>query len=125
MNVRKKGEGNQNRTSTKKGGWGSKFWSFCNNVIIKCPHTASYQGSSVWENEYWIYWKKHFMCTFYNYLNYIFFWIFVDAIDNKKINHENKFNRKAFHEQENSENWFSEFSCFMKGNKKYFTDILR
>ena len=49
--------------------------------------------------------------------------IFVDVIDNKLIKHENKFNRKVFHEQENSESQFSEFSCFMKGYKKYMTNI--
>ena len=31
------------------------------------------------------------------------------------IKHENKFNRKVFHDRENSENRFSEFSYFMKG----------
>ena len=35
------------------------------------------------------------------------------------IEHENKFNRKVFHDTENSENRFSEFWYFMKGFKKY------
>ena len=39
------------------------------------------------------------------------------------IKHENKFNRKVFHDRENSENQFSEFSYFMKGFKKYIMDI--
>ena len=39
------------------------------------------------------------------------------------IKHDNKFNRKDFHDRENSENWFSEFSYFMKGFKKYIMNI--
>ena len=41
------------------------------------------------------------------------------------IAHENKFNRKVFHDRENSENRFSEFSYFMKGIKKYIMNISR
>ena len=41
------------------------------------------------------------------------------------IKHENKFNRKVFHDRENSENRFSEFSYFMKGFKKYIMNISR
>ena len=37
------------------------------------------------------------------------------------IKHESKFNRKVFHDRENSENQFSEFSYFMKGFKKYIS----
>ena len=37
----------------------------------------------------------------------------------KELNkHKNEFNRKVFQDRENSENRFSEFSCFMKGFKK-------
>ena len=39
--------------------------------------------------------------------------------------HESKFNRKVFHDRENSENRFSEFSYFMKGLKKYIMNISR
>ena len=39
--------------------------------------------------------------------------------------HENKFDRKVFHERENSENRFSEFSYFMKGFKEYIMNIYR
>ena len=41
------------------------------------------------------------------------------------IKHENKFNRKVFHDRENSENRFSEFSYFMKSFKKYIMNIYR
>ena len=41
------------------------------------------------------------------------------------IKHENKFNRKVFDDSENSENRFSEFSCFMKCFKKYIMNISR
>ena len=36
-----------------------------------------------------------------------------------------KTNRKVFHDRENSENRFSEFSYFMKGLKKYIMNISR
>ena len=39
------------------------------------------------------------------------------------IKHENKFKRKVFHDKENSENRFWEFSYFMKGFKKYVMNI--
>ena len=43
------------------------------------------------------------------------------VIDNKRANEaRNQIQLKSHHEQENSE-----YSCFMKGNKNYFTDILR
>ena len=38
---------------------------------------------------------------------------------NELIKHESKFNRKVFHNRENSRNRFSGFSFFMKGFKKY------
>ena len=41
------------------------------------------------------------------------------------IKHENKFNRKVFHDRENSENQFLEFSHFIKGFKKYIMSISR
>ena len=46
-------------------------------------------------------------------------------ITKELIMHENKFNRKVFHDRENSENRFSEFSYFMKGLKKYIITISR
>ena len=36
------------------------------------------------------------------------------------IKHENKSNRKVFHDRENSENRFSEFPYFMKGFKDVY-----
>ena len=30
--------GDQNRTNSNKGGWGSKFWFFQDNLIIDSPH---------------------------------------------------------------------------------------
>ena len=44
-------------------------------------------------------------------------------IDNKRIKRKNKFNRKVFHDRENSENRFSEFLYFMKGFKKDIMSI--
>ena len=41
------------------------------------------------------------------------------------IKHENKFNRKVFHDRENSENQFSGFSYSMKCFKKYIMNISR
>ena len=41
------------------------------------------------------------------------------------IKHKNKFNRKVFHDRENSENRFSEFSYFMKGFKNDIMNISR
>ena len=41
------------------------------------------------------------------------------------IKHKNKFNRKVFHDRENSENRFSEFWYFMKYFKKYIMNISR
>ena len=46
-------------------------------------------------------------------------------ITKELIMHENKFNRKVFHDRENSENRFSEFSYFMKSFKRYIMNISR
>ena len=46
-------------------------------------------------------------------------------ITKELIRHESKFNRKVFHDRENSENRFSEFSYFMKRFKKYIMNISR
>ena len=37
LNVRRKGGGRGAIKIAKKGGAGSKFWIFCDNVIIECP----------------------------------------------------------------------------------------
>ena len=44
-------------------------------------NTAPYQ---VYKNVYWIYWEENNL--FLQLLKYIFFWIFVHGIDNKRIN---------------------------------------
>ena len=44
-------------------------------------NTAPYQ---VYENVYWIYWEENNL--FLQLLKYMFFWIFVHGIDNKRIN---------------------------------------
>ena len=41
------------------------------------------------------------------------------------IKHENKFKKKVFHDKENSENRFWEFSYFLKGFKMYIMNIYR
>ena len=46
-------------------------------------------------------------------------------ITKELIKHKNKFNRKVFHDRENCENQFSEFTYFMKGLKKYIMNISR
>ena len=43
MNVCGKGGGYQNQISPNKRGGGSKFWSFCDNVIIECPPSTIYR----------------------------------------------------------------------------------
>ena len=61
------------------------------------------------------------------YFMFPFFFKFLQAplITNELIKHKNKFNMKVFHDRENSENQFSEFSYFMKGFKKDVINISR
>ena len=61
------------------------------------------------------------------YLMFLFFFKFLQTslIVKELIKHKNKFNKKVFHDRENSENRFSEFSYFMKGLKKYIMNISR
>ena len=61
------------------------------------------------------------------YLMFLFFFKFLltSLIVKELIKHKNKFNKKVFHDRENSENRFSEFSYFMKGLKKYIMNISR
>ena len=67
--------------------------------------------------------KNHFMVAFY--FMFTFSFKSLHLILKKLIKHENKFDRKAFHDRENSENLFSQFSYFMKGFKKYIMNIYR
>ena len=53
------------------------------------------------------------------------FYFKTSLIIKELIKHENKLNRKVFHDRENSENRFLEFSYFMKGFKKYIKNIYR
>ena len=61
--------------------------------------------------------KNHFMFAFY--CMFYFKFLQTSLITKELIKHKNKFNRKVFHDRENSENRFSEFLYFMKGFKKY------
>ena len=67
--------------------------------------------------------KNHFMVAFY--FMFTFSFKSLHLILKKLIKHENKFDRKAFHDRANSENLFSQFSYFMKGFKKYIMNIYR
>ena len=56
--------------------------------------------------------------VFYFMFTFSFKFLKTSFILNELVKHENKFNRKVFHDRENSENQFSDFSYFMKGFKK-------
>ena len=55
--------------------------------------------------------------AFYFYFTFSFKFLQTSLIIKELIKHENKFNGKVFHDRKNSENRFSEFSCFMEGFK--------
>ena len=61
------------------------------------------------------------------YLMFLFFFKFLltSLIVKELIKHKNKFNKKVFHDRENSENRFSEFSYFIKVFKKVIMNISR
>ena len=65
------------------------------------------------------------MFAFYFMFTFSFKFLKTLLIIKELIKHENKFNRKVFHDRENSENQFSKFSHFMKGFKKYIMNISR
>ena len=65
------------------------------------------------------------MCTFYFMFTFSFKFLQTSLVTKDLIKHENKFNSKVFHVREKSENRFAEFSCFMKGFKKYIMNISR
>ena len=67
--------------------------------------------------------KNHLSLLFTFTLTFSFKFLQTSLIIKDLIKHENKFNREVFHDGENSENRFSEFSYFMKGFKKYVIDI--
>ena len=65
------------------------------------------------------------MFAFYFMFPFFFKFLQTSLITKELIIHKNKFNRKVFHDGENSENRFSEFSYFMKGFKKDIMNISR
>ena len=68
--------------------------------------------------------RKTTLCLLFTFMfTFSFKFLQTSLITKELIKHENKFNRKAFYDRENSENWFSEFSYFMKGLKKYILNI--
>ena len=70
--------------------------------------------------------RKTISCLLFTFMFTLCFKFFQTSLKTKElIKHENKFNRKFFHDRENSENLFSEFSYFMKGLKKYIMKISR
>ena len=70
--------------------------------------------------------RKTILCLLFTFMfTFSFKFMQMSLIIKELIKHENKFNRKFFHDRENSENRFSEFSYFMKGFKKYIMNIYR
>ena len=64
--------------------------------------------------------RKTTLCLLFTFMfTFCFKFLQASLIKKELITHENKFNRKVFHDREMSENRFSEFSYFMKGLKKY------
>ena len=57
------------------------------------------------------------MFAFYVMFPFFFKFLQTSLIIKELIKRKNKFNRKVFHDRENSENRFSEFSSFMKALK--------
>ena len=69
-------------------------------------------------------WKTTLCLLFTFMFTFSFIFLQMLLITKEFIKHENKFNRKVFHDRENSENFrFSEFSYFMKGFKNYIMNI--
>ena len=68
--------------------------------------------------------KNHFAC-FHVMLTFSVKLLQTSLITKDLIKHGNKFNSKVFHDRENSENRFSEFSYFMKCLRKYIMNISR
>ena len=58
------------------------------------------------------------MFAFYFMFTFSFKFLKTPLTLKELVKHENKFNRKVFHDRENSENQFSDFSYFMKAFKK-------
>ena len=70
--------------------------------------------------------RKTTLCLIFTFMfTFSFKFLQTSLIIKELIKHENKFNRKVFHDRENSENLFSEFSYFMKGFKEYIMNIYR
>ena len=90
----------------------SKLKSF--SLIILKKTTPIYLSIILIKNR-----KNHFMFAFYLMFLFFFKFLLTSLIVKELIKHKNKFNKKVFHDRENSENRFSEFSYFMKGFKKY------
>ena len=68
--------------------------------------------------------RKTTLCLLFTFMfTFAFKFLKTSLITKELIKREDKFNRKAFHDWENSENSFSEFSYFMKCFKKYMMNI--
>ena len=68
--------------------------------------------------------QKTSLCLLFAFVfTFSFKFLQTSLIIKELIKHENKFSRKVFHDRENSENQFSEFSYFMKGFKMYIRNI--
>ena len=64
--------------------------------------------------------RKTTLCLLFTFMfTFSFKFLQTSLIIKELIKHENKFNRKVFHDRENSENRFSEFSYFMKCFNEY------
>ena len=62
--------------------------------------------------------RKTTLCLLFTFMfTFCFKFLQTSLITKELIKHENKFNRKVFHDRENSENRFSEFLYFWNASK--------
>ena len=87
----------------------------CNKIKIFFTHNSEKDYSNLSSN-FLIKIGKTTLC-FYVMFPFFFKFLQTPLIMKELIKHKNKFNRKVFHDRENSENRFSEFSYFMKALK--------
>ena len=65
------------------------------------------------------------MFAFYFMFTFSFKFLKTPLTLKELVKHENKFNRKVFHDRENSENRFSEFSFHERVQNRYIMNISR
>ena len=94
---------------------------------LSCEFYEIFKNTFFAEHLRWLLLKyeKPLRVCFYFMFTFSFKFSQTSLIIKEFIKHENKFTRKVFHDRENSENRFSEFSYFMKGFKKYTMNISR